>query len=104
MKRTDLQKKERELRKSQKKIDKIEKSQERVERTVGDYINDLFKLFFYDENKIYNLDNDEKLLELIEEMKEEIPDKQWENIIRKAVKKTQVKMKEEAVGKLMALL
>ena len=52
MKRTDMLRKERELKKSQKKQDKIMR-ESGVELSVGDFINELSSLFFYDENKIY---------------------------------------------------
>jgi hypothetical protein len=39
----------------------------------------------------------DEILFLLEEMKEEQPEKQWENIINKAVKKTKVKQKDEAI-------
>ena len=45
-----------------------------------------------------------KIVELIEEMKKDIPEKNWETILRKAVKKTGVAKKEEGFQELKALL
>ena len=103
MKRTDMMRKERELKKAQKKMDKISRDTGR-DMSVGDYINELASLFFHDDNKIYNIDSDEKILELLEEMKESIEEKNWDNIIRKAVKKTGISEKESAVEQLKSLL
>lgn len=103
MKRTDMMRKERELRRSQKKQDKLVRDSGEA-MSVGDYINELSSLFFYDENRIYNINNEEKILEILEDMKEEIEEKNWDNIIRKAVKKTGVIEKEKAVDQLKNLL
>lgn len=103
MKRTDMLRKERELKKAQKKMDKISRAPG-TEMSVGDYINELSSLFFYDQIKIYNIDSDERILELLEEMKMEIDEKNWDNIIRKAVKKTGINDKEIAVEQLKSLL
>ncbi len=103
MKRTDMLRKERELKKAQKKMDKIVREPGK-EMSVGDYINDLSLLFFYDQTKIYNIDSDEKILELLEEMKMDMDEKNWDNIIRKAVKKTGITEKEIAVEQLKSLL
>ena len=103
MKRTDMLRKERELKKSQKKQDKIIR-ESGAELSVGDFINELSSLFFYDENKIYNIDSEEKILELLEEMKDTMDEKNWDNIIRKAVKKTKINDKETAVDQLKSLL
>lgn len=103
MKRTDMDRKERELRKSQKK-------QERNLRgpgeglSVGDYINELSALFFHDENKIYNIDSEEKILEMLEEMQMDLDEKNWDNVLRKAIKKTQIKERDAAFNQLKALL
>ena len=54
--------------------------------------------------KIYNIAVDERIPDLLEEMMLEMPEKQWENIIRKAVRKTGVKEKEPAVKELLEFL
>jgi hypothetical protein len=104
MKRTDLQKRERELRRAQKKEERIARLGDKPERTIGDYINELHDLMFYDETKIYNSKESIEILEFFEEMKENVEESQWENIVRKAIKKTGVKERETAFDDLMALL
>lgn len=104
MKRTDLQKRERELKRAQKKEDRISKLGDRADRTIGDYINELHDLMFFDDTRVYNAKESIEILEFFEEMKEALEESQWENIVRKAVKKTGVKERETAVNDLMALL
>ena len=104
MKRTDLQKRERELRRAQKKEERIARLGDKAEKTIGDYINELHDLMFYDETKIYNSKESIEILEFFEEMKEDVDESQWENIVRKAIKKTGVKEREPAFNDLMALL
>ena len=103
MKRTDMLRKERELKRARKKEDRLSKG-EKAEMSVGDYINELSSLFFHDENKIYNIDSEEKILELLEDMKDELEERHWESVIRKAVKKTKVAQREEAAIQLLNLL
>ncbi len=88
MKRTDLQKRERELKRAQKKEERIAKLGDRADRTIGDYINALHDLMFFDETRIYNAKESMEILEFLEEMQESLEASQWENIIRKAIKKT----------------
>ena len=76
---------------------------EKENRTVGDFINELSDLFFFDAEKIYNISSSEDILMLLEELKEEQPEKQWNNILRKAVKKTKVKQKDAALTELQEL-
>lgn len=100
MKSTDIERRNRDLKRSQKKQEMQERRSSRVQRSVGDYIKELVDLFFYDEEKIYNLEMSDEILFLLEEMKDEQPEKQWDNILNKAVKKTKVKAKDEALAKL----
>jgi hypothetical protein len=106
MKRTEIEKRERELKRHQKKTDVIErKIQSNTKKaSVGEYINDLFSLFRYDNEEIFNAKDDIKILEVLEEMKNSFPEKQWDNIIRKAVKKTNITNKEKAVIELKELI
>lgn len=105
MKRTDIERRDRDIRRTEKKEEVLQrKSQKKSDMTVGDYINDFHSLFFYDEKQIYNLKEDVKILELFEQMKSHIPEKQWENVLRKAIRKTQVKEREQAFKELKALL
>jgi hypothetical protein len=104
MKRTDLQKRERELKRAQKKEERLAKSGDKIERTVGDYIKDLHSLMFFDETRIYNAKDSIEILEFFEEMKESLEESQWENVVRKAIKKTGVKERDSAYNDLMQLL
>jgi len=103
MKRTELERRERELRRSEKKKMGLVRG-EKEERSVGDYIESLFSLFRYDSEEIFNADDDEKILELLEDMKSEHPEKQWDVVIRKAVNKTKVEKKEKAYEALRNLV
>ena len=51
-----------------------------------------------------NTKNDINILELLEEMKENIPQDQWENILKKSIKRTKIQHKDEAFNDLMELL
>jgi hypothetical protein len=105
MKRTDIDRQDRELRKSQKKEEVIKRSADKkTDRTVGDYINELYSYFFHDDNKIFNITQSEDILEILDDIKTTLPEKQWENVIRKAVKKTPVKEREAAVKELKGIL
>lgn len=103
MKSTDLARKDRDLKKARKKQEGIQKKLESRERSVGEFINDLAELFFHDAEKIYNIDSSEEILMILEEIKEEHPEKQWNNILRKAIKKTKVKQKDDALLQLQEL-
>ena len=103
MKSTDLARKDRDLKKSRKKQDVLERKMDKKDRTVGDFINDLEDLFFHDAEKIYNIDSSEEILMLLEDLKEDQPEKQWNNILRKAIKKTKVKQKDEALRQLQEM-
>ena len=100
MKSTDMARKDRDLRKSRKKEDVLARKMEKGEKSVGDYINELNGLFFHDGTKIYNIEMSEEILDLLEEMKIELEEKNWMNVIRKAVKKSGVKEKEPAIQQL----
>ena len=103
MKSTDIARKDRDLRKARKKEEILARKGTKESRTVGDYINELTDLFFHDGKKIYNIESSEEIFELLEEMKEEIPEKQWNNALRKAIKKTKVSEKESALNELRSM-
>ena len=104
MKRTDMLRRERELKKAQKKEERIVREDDDSELTVGDFIKRLSSLFFHDEEKIYNTLQSTEILEVLESMQKHIEERHWDSIIRKAVKATGVKQKEEAVKDLKSLL
>ena len=104
MKRTDLMKRERELKRARKKVERNERPEEGgSDKSVGDYISELNDLFYQDGVKIYNTQTDERILELFEEIKDNVEEKNWENILRKAVKKSAVKESEIAFNELKEL-
>ena len=98
-----MARKNRDLKKSRKKQDVLQRKMGRSDRSVGDYINELEGLFFYDTQKIYNINTSEDILMLLEELKEDHPEKQWNNILRKAIKKSKVKEKDAPLKELREL-
>ena len=105
MKRTDLEKRERELRRVEKRAEgAVRRESDRSGKTVGNYIDSLFSIFRYDQNEIFNTTDDIDVLEIIENMKEDHPPKQWDNILRKAIKKTKVTSKDKAFDELKLLV
>lgn len=104
MKQTDILRRERELRRAQKKQERVARGETGETPSVGEYINDLYELFRFDTLKIYNIQLEDRILELLEDLKEDHPEKQWDNVIRKAVKKTGVQEKEDAVTQLKELM
>jgi hypothetical protein len=103
MKSTEMERKERELRRARKKEEVLSRKTEKDSKSVGDYIKELYGLFFFDENKIYNIESSDEIDTLIMEMIEELPKKQWDNVIRKAVKQTKVSQKHDAIETLKLL-
>lgn len=103
MKSTDLARKDRDLKKARKKEEVLQRKMEKAARSVGDYINELADLFFHDDKKIYNIESSEDIMMLLEEMKEELPEKQWNNVLRKSIKKTKIKEKDAALNELRAM-
>lgn len=104
MKRNDQERIERELKRVEKRKKISERREERGPGDVGSYIKGLKSLLQHDKHMIFNTLNDEDVLELLLEMKEDLPDEQWERVIRKAVNATKVDEKELAVGELRSLL
>jgi len=100
MKSTDMARKDRDLRKARKKEEVLARKMAKSSKTVGDYINELNDLFFHDGTKIYNIEMSEEILELLEDMKLELEEKNWINVIKKAVKKSGVKEKNSAIEQL----
>lgn len=105
MKRTDQERMERELRRKQKK-DRLnaERRAGANDRGVKAFSEQLYDLLQFDDLQIYNTENDEEVLELLMEMREELPEKQWDTVIRKAVKLTKVSEPGDSVTNLRALL
>ena len=104
MKSTDIARNSRELKRMQKKEEYINAKINREVPSLGDYINQLHDLFFYTEQKIFGISESEDILMLFVEMKENYSEKQWDTIIRKAVRKTKVAEKETAIKELLDLM
>lgn len=104
MKRTELERRERELKRMAKRVEVLERKSSRARRTVGQYIDDLAALFRYDAEEIFNTTDDLDILELIERMKEELPEKQWETVLKKAVNRTKVRQANRAVKELSTFI
>jgi hypothetical protein len=105
MKRNDMERIERELKRVQKRQKLGEKRDaSRPPQTIGAYIKDLGALLRHDGNVIYNTLDDEEILELFENMKEDIPEEKWETVIRKAVNATKVTERDTAVEQLCSLI
>jgi hypothetical protein len=95
MKSTDIDRIDREFKRARKKEELLEKRIEnRAERSVGDYIKKLYSLFYHDHKKIYNLKDNADILTLLGEMKEDLPESKWDNVLRKALKETKIEVKE----------
>jgi hypothetical protein len=95
MKSTDIDRIDRELRQARKKEELVQKRMDqRSGLSVGDYIKKLYSLFAHDSKKIYNLKDNTGILELLEDMCKDLPEKQWDNVLRKAVKETKIDLQE----------
>ena len=70
----------------------------RAERSVGDYIKKLYSLFYHDNKKIYNLKDNADILTLLAEMKEDLPESKWDNVLRKAIKETQIEVTQRELA------
>jgi len=101
MKRTDQERIERELKRVQKRERVADR---RSMSSMGEYIKGLSALLRHDGDSIYNTLDDEDILELLMNMKEDLPEKDWDKVIRKAVNLTKVTERETAVTELRSLI
>lgn len=104
MKRTELERRVRQLKREEKVQDFLESVSSRESRSVSDYIDDLFGMLYYNEHEVLNIKENVEILELFENLKEDHPEKQWSNVIKKAIRKTSVKERDRAVDELTELL
>jgi len=105
MKRTDMMRKERELRQARKKELRVASHEDKKDSmSVGAYIDRLYSLFFHDETRIYNTKHSVEILELLEEMKKALPVEECDTIIRKAIRKSKVSEKDLAFRDLKELM
>lgn len=93
MKSTDIDRIDREFKRTRKKEELIEKRLGgRSEQSIGDYIKKLYSLFYHDDKKIYNLKDNTDILTLFSEMKQDLPEDKWDNVLRKALKETKIEV------------
>ena len=105
MKRTELERIEREVKRVQKREELAQKrKQGEGSLSVGAYIDQLHACFRYDENEIFNTQEDVSILEVLEEVQANLPSHKWEDVLRKAVKKAGIKKREKAFIELKELL
>jgi hypothetical protein len=115
MKRTDQERIERELKRREKHARVMDKPGDAAPAepgaalpvgglTVSEYVRNLLALLHYDEQQVYNARDDEDVFGLLLTMKADLPEKQWETVLRSAVQKTKVVEKELALTELRALL
>ena len=108
MKRTELERRDREAKRARKKEEVLERKASKevsgMSRTVGEYIDQLEDLFFHDNTRIYNINHSVEILELIEEIKASFPPEKIDTIIRKAIKKTGITERAEALKEIEELL
>ena len=104
MKSTDIARRDREIKRSRKKEALLQKkAEQRDDKSVGEFINKLYSLFYHDEQKIYNLDSEE-IKELVAEIQITLPETKWETVLRKAVRKSKITQREGAFQQLKSYL
>ena len=103
MKRTDQERLNRELRRQEKHA-RISDKRTNTAGDVKSYAQELFGLLQYDSDVIFNTSDDDDLLEMMMELKEDLEEDKWELVIRKAVRMTKVKQKDMALAELKAAL
>ncbi len=110
MKQNELERKERELRKEVKRSQKISNKKTKDSLEEGPRISSseafsrLVATFRHDDTEIYNIKNNETILELLLEMQVSFSAKQIEGIIRRAIRKTKISNKQEAFSDVAAML
>ncbi len=104
MKRTDAERIDRELRRARKKQEILSKVEARKERSAAGWAQALLERLVYDDEEVFNTADDEDLLEVVLEMKEALPEKQWEPTLKKAIRLTKVSKRQESFEKLRPLL
>lgn len=105
MKRTEIERWNREVKRARKKNEVLgRKGAKSGSNVLGDYIEQLAGLFFHDQCKIYNINHSIEILEFLENMKSSLPEDKWETVIRKAVRKTGVEEKDSALVAIKELM
>lgn len=104
MKRTDQERIAREIGRQQKKETIREKRiSNKEDISVAGYAKALEGVFMWDDETIYNVQDDD-VLEILMAMKEDLSDKECEAALKRAIKKTAVKARDEAFDEAMLIL
>ncbi len=105
MKRTELERRQRMLKRVEKKTAAVERAIEtREPSSVATYIENLHSLLYYNDKEVMNIVDNIDILELFEQLKDDHPEKQWAAVVKKAVRKTGVAKKSQAISQLTTLL
>jgi hypothetical protein len=104
MKRTDQERIAREIGRQQKKEAIREKRiNGKEDISVGGYAKRLEEVFMWDDEVVYNI-QDDTVLEVLMEMKEDLSDKECEAALKRAIKRTKVKDRDTPLSEAMLLL
>lgn len=110
MKRTEFERKERELGRVRKKIEVLERKQQsrregqKEDYSIGDAITELSPKIFHDGTQVYNTEKDDNLVEFFMEIKETFDESDLDNILRKSLRKTGIKDKVQGFERLKSIL
>lgn len=104
MKRTDQERIAREIGRQQKKDRLSEKRiNGREDVSVAGYAKLLEGVFMFDDESIYNV-QDDSVLEILMSMKEDLTDKECEAALKRAIKRTNVKDRDTPYDEAMLIL
>ena len=104
MKRTDQERIAREIGRQQKKERIREKRiNGKDDVSVGGYAKQLEEVFMWDDEIIYNI-QDDGVLEILMNMKEDLSDKECHAAVKRAIKRTKVKDRETPFDEIKMLL
>ncbi|HLT36195.1 MAG TPA: hypothetical protein VK034_07915 [Enhygromyxa sp.] len=104
MKRTDQERIAREIGRQQKKERIREKRiNDKDDISVAGYAKQLEDAFMWDDETIYNV-QDDSVLEILMAMKEDLSDKECEAALKRAIKRTQVKDRDTPFDEAMLIL
>ncbi|HMA99895.1 MAG TPA: hypothetical protein VKS21_02805 [Spirochaetota bacterium] len=103
MKRTEMDRRDRDLKKKQKKLERLENKVNKTD-DISSSLNSLFEQFQYDDEEIFNINHNEKILEILMDLKEKTDSKKFEHVLRKTVKKTKVKQKDKALNQMLEMV
>ena len=103
MKRTEIERRMREFKREQKVAEYLDNCGSE-EKSINDYIEELYGMLYYNETEVMNIPDNMEIFELMEGLKAQHPEKQWHNVVKKAVRKTGVKDRKKATNELAQYL